>query len=125
MGLKEFCMAYCSQIALLGIQVIWTQKITEALEKTGRAENKNIMEQKRNEIKEMMTTLSAMCLDSYDSNLVRTRVETLVTIHVHQRDIAQDLKCKDINDFDWQKQTRLYWKSENYDTCIISITDWD
>jgi len=32
-------------VALLGIQVIWTQKITEALEKTGRgAENKNIME---------------------------------------------------------------------------------
>jgi dynein heavy chain len=59
------------------------------------------MEQKRAEIREMMSTLSLMCLEGYKSNLERTRVETLVTIHVHQRDIAQELKCKDINDFDW------------------------
>jgi len=31
----------------------------------------------------MMNVLSLMCLETYDSNLVRTRVETLVTIHVH------------------------------------------
>ena len=33
------------------------------------------------------------------------------------------MKCQNINDFDWQKQTRLYWRNEE-DTCIISITDW-
>lgn len=41
------------------------------------------MEQKRSEIRDMMTTLSLMCLEKYDSNLERTKVETLVTIHVH------------------------------------------
>jgi dynein heavy chain len=88
MTLRDFVRSYCSQIALLGIQIIWTSKITEALEKTGRSENKNIMEVKRTEIREMMTQLSAMCLDNYTSNLERTKIETLVTIHVHQRDIA-------------------------------------
>jgi dynein heavy chain len=44
LSLRDFARAYCSQIALLGIQIIWTFKITEALEKTGRNENKNIME---------------------------------------------------------------------------------
>mgnify|MGYP001810203093 CR=1 FL=1 len=43
-NLRDFCRAYCSQIALMGIQIIWTHKITEALEKPGRSENKNIME---------------------------------------------------------------------------------
>ena len=59
------------------------------------------MEQKRSEIRDMMNTLSLMCLEPIVSSLDRTKVETLVTIHVHQRDIAQDLKCKDVNDFEW------------------------
>ena len=88
MTLRDFALKYCSQIALLGIQIIWTAKITEALEKTGRNENKNIMEQKRSEIREMMSVLSLMCLENITSSLDRTKVETLVTIHVHQRDIA-------------------------------------
>ena len=46
------------------------------------------MELKRTEIRDMMSQLSAMCLDNYTSILKRTKIETLVTIHVHQRDIA-------------------------------------
>jgi dynein heavy chain len=38
--------------------------------------------------------------------------------------LTLELKCKDVNDFDWQKQTRVYWKQE-LDNCIISVTDWD
>jgi dynein heavy chain len=49
----------------------------------------------------MMLVLSGMCLENIPSTLDRTKVETLVTIHVHQRDIAQELKCKDVNDFEW------------------------
>jgi dynein heavy chain len=123
-NLSKFCTDTLSQIALLGIQLIWTIKVTEALEKTGRNENKNAMEQKRREINEMMTILSAMCLQDWKP-MARTKVETLVTIHVHQRDIAAELKCKDVNDFDWQKQTRIYWRSDPTDNCIISITDFD
>lgn len=48
----------------------------------------------------------------------------MVTVHVHQRDITVEMKCQNIFDFDWQKQTRLYWRSEQ-DTCMISITDWE
>jgi len=47
----------------------------------------------------------ASCID-------RQKIETIVTVHVHQRDLAVELKCKDINDFEWQKQTRIYWKQE-------------
>jgi dynein heavy chain len=48
-----------------------------------------------------MLRLSEMCLEKIDSNLERTKVETMVTIHVHQRDISNEIKCKDVNDFDW------------------------
>jgi dynein heavy chain len=42
-----------------------------------------------------------MCLEPYESDIERVKVETLVTIHVHQRDIAVEMKCKDVNDFEW------------------------
>lgn len=34
MPLMEFVSKYQSQVALLGIQIIWTQKVTECLEQT-------------------------------------------------------------------------------------------
>ena len=54
-----------------------------------------------------MEQLSAMCLEDMNK-LVRQKTETLVTIHVHQRDVffeIQELckqhKIKDKNDFEW------------------------
>jgi dynein heavy chain len=103
--------------------LIWTQKITEALEKTGKNE-RSAMEQKKKEISAIMDLLTSMCLEPITSLIEKTKIETLVTIHVHQKDLTYEMKCKDINDFDWQRQTRLYWRNE-IDNCIISITDWD
>jgi dynein heavy chain len=59
------------------------------------------MDLKRKEINEHMATLSAMCLEDITSKVERTKIETMVTIQVHQKDIAADLKCKDVNDFEW------------------------
>lgn len=48
-----------------------------------------------------MTILSDMCLEDLGTKINRTKIETLVTIQVHQYDISQEIKCKDINDFEW------------------------
>ncbi|KAL4479549.1 hypothetical protein ABPG72_018535, partial [Tetrahymena utriculariae] len=122
-GLKEFITAQASQIALLGLQILWTSKVNEGLERLSRNE-RNAMDIKRNEIKEQMNILSNMCLENLSSAIERIKVETLVTIQVHQKDISMELKCKDVNDFEWQKQTRIAWKS-NVEECVISITDWE
>ena len=68
----------------------------------------------------------------------RKKVETLVTVHVHQRDIAEELmrlvkerKVQDANDFDWLKQARFYWRPSASDdvsgdgATVVSITDVD
>lgn len=49
----------------------------------------------------MKTILSNMCLEPYVNDVERVKIETLVTIQVHNDEITKDLKCKDINDFDW------------------------
>jgi len=123
MNLRDFCRSEPAQIALMGVQVLWTVRVQEGLERLSKNE-KNAMEAKRKEVSEMMATLTAMCLEEYSSVVERTKVETLVTIMVHQKDITQELKCKDVNDFEWQKQTRMQWNNEQ-DNCVISITDWD
>lgn len=41
------------------------------------------MEAKRKEVSEMMSTLTAMCLEDITSAVERTKIETLVTIMVH------------------------------------------
>lgn len=78
-----------------------------------------------------MTELSALCLEEMD-RLKRTKVETLVTIHVHQTDLFEAIrdgvkgqKHKDgSQDFDWLKNTRIYWKHDE-EHVNIQITDVD
>lgn len=59
----------------------------------------------------------------------RTKVETMVTIHVHQRDLYGELqdavkayKIKDANDFDWTRNTRCAWRPDVNDIGV-DITD--
>ena len=65
----------------------------------------------------------------------RIKIETLVTIQVHQRDVFADLtklfkerKLSDANDFEWLKQCRFTWMNHASDrhgpgACIIAICD--
>jgi dynein heavy chain len=75
-----------------------------------------------------MSDLSQLCLEDLDK-LKRMKVETLVTIHVHQRDLflrileeAKQHRIRDGNDFDWTRNTRIYGKEDTYDIAV-QITD--
>ena len=72
---------YQSQVALLGIQRLWTDKVEECLEKNQK-EKLTELEKKKREVVLIMETLTAMCLEDMNK-LVRQKTETLVTIHVH------------------------------------------
>ncbi|CAH8650294.1 unnamed protein product [Heterobilharzia americana] len=64
-------------------------------------------------------------LTCYSQEVERTKLETLITIHLHQKDIFASLvkdRIKSPTDFDWLKQTRFYYL-EDSDVCLISITD--
>lgn len=87
------------------------------------------MEKKRKEIANIMDMLSTMCLMDSLTKVQRLKVETLVTVHVHQRDIfnqvqedAKANKLQNSNDFDWSKNTRICWNNEKDQICI-SVTD--
>ncbi|RQX67964.1 putative dynein gamma chain, flagellar outer arm, partial [Toxoplasma gondii CAST] len=72
------------QVALLGLQMVWTTDCHEALEKLSRERDKSIMNATNKKFVAMMTDLVAACLSDLGTQLNRTKYETLVTIHVHQ-----------------------------------------
>jgi len=81
MPLREFTDAYPSAVALLGIQIIWTNRLQDCLERPRHQEKVQELERKKKEINAIMGDLTAMCLDdSITSKLVRTKIETMVTI---------------------------------------------
>ena len=68
----------------------------------------------------MMNDLSAMCRGNLPNKLVRTKIETLVTIQVYQKDLFTRVSVdstkgiiKDIGDFEWTRNPRFYWKAED------------
>ncbi|KAF5272454.1 hypothetical protein FQR65_LT04922 [Abscondita terminalis] len=112
----------CGQAGLVGVQLLWTKDAEHAIKRS--RVDRAIM---RNTNQSFLILLNDLIdLTSKDlSKIQRIRYETMVTIHVHQRDIFDDmvtLKVKTLTDFEWQKQARFYFDEET-DDCIVKITD--
>ncbi|XP_056277519.1 dynein axonemal heavy chain 8-like [Pseudoliparis swirei] len=104
--------------------MLWTRDAEQAL--THAEEDKEIMPLTKKKFLNLLRTLikQTTCdLSTFD----RVKYETLVTIHVHQSDIFNDLvkkRVKSVGDFEWLKQSRFYFK-DHLDTVLVSITNVD
>uniref|UniRef100_A0A8C4K6E1 Dynein heavy chain 5, axonemal-like n=1 Tax=Dromaius novaehollandiae TaxID=8790 RepID=A0A8C4K6E1_DRONO len=118
----DFQAMFPAQIGLLGIQMIWTRDAENALNSTKT--DKKVMHTTNQKFLGLLNDLIDMTTHNL-TRIERTKYETLITIHVHQKDIFNDLVCMNIkspSDFEWQKQSRFYFL-EDLDRCIIQITD--
>ncbi|MCQ2816423.1 MAG: hypothetical protein MJ252_04065, partial [archaeon] len=150
---KAFINKYICQVVIFGIQLFGTKRLEELIvyctaDKNGEANKKKLVaaalantttgeHQSRTDFREILTILTAMCREGNSkSKLALVKLEALIIIHVHNIDIYDYfIKDKDmqrqkvtINDYEWLKQTRVYWyvyKSATKDvrTMLINITD--
>ncbi|KAK9893078.1 hypothetical protein WA026_023570 [Henosepilachna vigintioctopunctata] len=113
---------FCGQAGLLGLQLLWTTNAEIALRRCRI--DKMIMKNTNQKFLELLNSL----IDLTSKNLTkmeRVRFETMVTIHVHQRDIFDNIfkmRIRYLTDFEWQKQCRFYYNFET-DDITVSITD--
>jgi len=129
---SDFIAKYCAQVALLGVQFMWTSDVQEALIRTKH--DKSALSAAFKKQTAVLTELSSMTTQDIKTKLDRTKIETLVTIQVHQRDVLADLmprgsnkgerRVKDVYDFEWQRQLRCYWVPED-DECVVKVADVD
>lgn len=120
--MEKLYLIFLFQAGLIGIQLLWTKEAEIALK---RARFDRILMKITNQ--RFLDLLNSLIdLTSKDlTKMQRIRFETMVTIHVHQRDIFDNickLKVKSLLDFEWQAQTRFYYNEEN-DDIIVRITD--
>jgi len=120
--LLQFLGNYIAQVSLLGIQILWTKESELAISQAKR--DKKAMRHANEKFQFLLNTLisqTAKNLSKYE----RIKFESLITIHVHQRDIFEDLSksnVKSLNDFEWLKQSRFYFIFEE-DHCVCKITN--
>lgn len=114
--------SFCGQAGVIGVQLLWTKDAEYALRKC--RSDKTIMKRTNNKFLVLLNYFIDLTVKDLTS-LDRIRFETMVTIHVHQRDIFDDLctlRVKNANDFEWQKQARFNY-NEDTDEIIVGITD--
>jgi dynein heavy chain len=135
-SLRGFVDNYIAQFALLGIQLMWTSDVQGSLDQC--KVKKTVVKECNSKQFAVLSELSSWCLQDLGAKPNRKKIETLVTIHVHQRDVMGEMvslfrakKISDGNDFEWLKQARFSWHQEQGDECnedgasVISVTDVD
>jgi len=132
MPIEEFIQKSAGQIALLGIQFMWTSDVQDAL--TRLKKFPKALKEADNKQKGILETLTSMVTQKIAKKMDRVKIETMVTIQVHQKEVLEELlekteikddsRLQNANDFDWQRQLRCYWRVEE-DECHCQVANVD
>ncbi|XP_054274165.1 dynein axonemal heavy chain 2 [Macrosteles quadrilineatus] len=115
---------WCGQLCITASQIQWTSDCTRTLRVCKAMENKSALKK----LKKKQNAILAKFSDAVRSNLTkiqRLKVNALVTIEIHARDVIESMykkNCTDVSAFEWMSQLRFYWH-QDIDDCIVRQTN--
>lgn len=103
---------WAGQICITSSQIQWTADVTKALMQVAqRGDKKPLRVMKKKQV--MMLNKFSEAIRSNLTKIQRMKINGLVTIEVHARDIIEKLYkagTNDVNAFEWLSQLRFYWE---------------
>lgn len=115
----DWIKASLGMLSLAGSQVWWTWETEDVFQRV-KAGNKHAMKEFAGKLSRQLLELTTMVQTDLDS-LTRRKVNTLVIIDVHARDIIDTFvrdSVMDAREFAWESQLRFYWERSEDDMSI-------
>lgn len=115
----EWLKQVLGMVGLVGSQIWWTWEVEDTFRQVLDG-NKYAMKELEMKLTGQLNELVAMVRDNLDS-ITRKKVNTLLIIDVHARDIVDGFVRESIlnaKEFAWESQLRFYWDRDE-DNCVI------
>jgi len=115
----DWITQYIGMTVLMVSQIWWTYEVEDAFRQV-RAGNKLAMKQIRQKLVGQIDDIVAMVRSNLD-RLARKKINTLIIIDVHARDLVDGFvrdSILDAREFQWESQLRYYW-DRSQDNVII------
>ena len=116
---REWLFRYPAQPVLTVDQIKWTEGCTNAIDNMSKGKATSLKEY--NELMKSLIDRMVATVRGQLNILERTMMGALIVLDVHARDVVQtmtDLNVNQLNDFEWSKQLRYYWETEE-DNCFV------
>jgi dynein heavy chain len=114
---------YIGMVAILGTQIWWTWSVEDAFRKVAEGD-KNAMKNELRKETQQVNELIALVRTPIDK-LQRKKVNTLIILDVHARDIVDRFVRDSIlsrEEFAWSSQLRFYWDRKLDDVVVRQCT---
>merc|ERR1719428_633384 len=114
---------YIGMVAILGTQIWWTFGVEDAFRMVSEGD-KNAMKRELNKENQEVMDLIMLVREKID-RLQRKKVNTLIILDVHARDIVDRFVRDSIltrEEFAWESQLRFYWDPKQDDVSVRQCT---
>lgn len=120
---REWLFDYPAQIALTASQIIWTEEVDATFDAFEDG-NEQAMKEYLKTVLARLESLIQLVLGKLNKR-DRTKIITLITVDVHNRDVVQKLidgRVQSSAAFAWQSQMRYEWRAEEQ-SCLVKVAD--
>lgn len=119
----EWFFNWPAQSVLVVDMIMWTSLLEDSIQKFGQG-NKDALNHAFEVIKVLIAEMVGLVKTDL-SAAQRETIKSLIVLEVHNRDVTEriaELKVDHINNFEWAKQLRYYWDTEE-DDCFARQTN--